>query len=90
MIGPSFDRIDQLEGIVGALAGQVIVLLAQNRALQDALTRASIVTSGELRETTLAILESDLDQLADEILPGELSTSVKASLRQAIEAARSA
>ena len=81
-------RLDQLEGIVGALAGQVIVLLAQNRALQQVLVNRGVATPGDVRDFTLKILEAELDDLADQILPAELSAPVKGNLRQAIEAAR--
>ena len=82
------DRLDQLEGIAGALAGQVIVLLAQNRALQTLLIEKGVATATEVREGTLGILERELDDLADQILPAELSASVKGTLREAIAAAR--
>jgi hypothetical protein len=82
------DRQDQLEGIAGALAGQVIVLLAQNRALQTLLIDKGVASATEVRELTLGILERELDDLADQILPGELSAPVKGTLREAIAAAR--
>ena len=81
-------RLAQLEGIVGALAGQVIVLLAQNRALQQLMVERGVCSATEVRDATLAILESELDDLADQILPAELSAPVKSSLREAIAAAR--
>jgi hypothetical protein len=84
------DRLDQLEGVAGALAGQVIVLLAQNRALQTLLIEKGVASADEVREQTLGILERELDDLADQILPAELSTSVKGTLREAIRAAREA
>ncbi|MBM4418318.1 MAG: hypothetical protein FJ033_08410 [Chloroflexi bacterium] len=77
-----------LEGIVGALAGQIIVLLAQNRALQEILARRGIADLPEVRDLTLTILETDLDSLADDLLPEELSVSVKATLREALRSAR--
>jgi hypothetical protein len=83
------DRLDQLEGIAGALAGQVIVLLAQNRALQTLLIEKGVASPNEVREGTLGILERELDDLADQILPAELSSSVKGTLREAIRDARS-
>jgi len=82
------DRQDQLEGIAGALAGQVIVLLAQNRALQTLLIDKGVASATEVRELTLGILERELDDLADQILPAELSGSVKGTLRDAVAAAR--
>jgi hypothetical protein len=82
------DRLDQLEGVVGALAGQVIVLLAQNRALQQIVIEKGIAGANEVRELTLRTLENELDELADQILPAELSTPVKGNLREAIAAAR--
>jgi hypothetical protein len=85
---PPAGRIEQLEGIVGALAGQVIVLLAQNRALQQILIQKGVATANDVRDTTLGILETELDDLADQILPAELSAPVKSTLRQAIQAAR--
>ena len=81
-------QIEQLEGVVGALSGQVIVLLAQNRALQQLMIEKGVASATAVRETTLGILESDLDELADQILPAELSAPVKSNLRQAIQAAR--
>ena len=84
------DRQDQLEGIAGALAGQVIVLLAQNRALQTLLIEKGVASATEVRELTLGILERELDDLADQILPAELSAPVKGTLREAIAAAREA
>ena len=78
----------QLEGIVGALAGQVIVLLAQNRALQQMLVERGLAPAAAIRDATLEILERELDDLADQILPAELSTPVKSSLREAVAAAR--
>lgn len=82
------ERLDQLEGVAGALAGQVIVLLAQNRALQTLLIKGGIASAEDVREQTLGILDRELDDLADQILPAELSTSVKGTLREAIRAAR--
>ena len=82
------DRLDQLEGIAGALAGQVIVLLAQNRALQTLMIEKGVASANEVREGTLGILERELDEMADQILPAELSASVKGTLREAIAAAR--
>jgi hypothetical protein len=82
------DRQEQLEGIAGALAGQVIVLLAQNRALQTLLIEKGVASATEVRDLTLGILERELDDLADQILPAELSGSVKGTLREAITAAR--
>lgn len=81
-------RLDQLEGVAGALAGQVIVLLAQNRALQSLLVDKGVASADDVRERTLGILERELDELADQILPAELSASVKGTLRQAIADAR--
>ena len=81
-------QVEQLQGIVGALAGQVIVLLAQNRALQQLMVNKGVCAAAEVRETTLAILDAELDDLADQILPAELSAPVKASLREAVAAAR--
>jgi hypothetical protein len=82
------DRLAQLEGIVGALAGQVIVLLAQNRALQQMLVERGVAPAAAIRDATLGILERELDDLADQILPAEISASVKQNLRQAIDEAR--
>jgi hypothetical protein len=82
------DRLAQLEGIVGALAGQVIVLLAQNRALQQMLVERGVAPASAIREATLGILERELDDLADQILPAEISAPVKQNLRQAIDEAR--
>ena len=81
-------ELEQLQGIVGALAGQVIVLLAQNRALQQLLVEKGVCSAVEVRDATLSILERELDDLADQILPAELSAPVKSSLREAIAAAR--
>ena len=81
-------EVEQLQGVVGALAGQVIVLLAQNRALQQLMVDKGVCSAVEVRDTTLGILERELDDLADQILPAELSASVKSSLREAIAAAR--
>lgn len=81
-------RIDQLEGVVGALAGQVIVLLAQNRALQQTVVEKGIASGDDVRELTLRTLESELDEIAEQILPAELSAAVKENLREAIAAAR--
>jgi hypothetical protein len=81
-------ELQQLQGVVGALAGQVIVLLAQNRALQQLMVDKGVCSAHEVRETTLGILERDLDDLADQILPAELSAPVKSSLREAVAAAR--
>jgi hypothetical protein len=81
-------RLAQLEGIVGALAGQVIVLLAQNRALQQTLVERGVAAPAAVREATLDILERELDDLADQILPAEISAPVKRNLRQAIDEAR--
>jgi len=81
-------RIEQLEGVAGALAGQVIVLLAQNRALQQVLIEKGVASATDVRELTLRTLESELDDLADQILPAELSAPVKGNLREAIRAAR--
>ena len=81
-------RIDQLEGVVGALAGQVIVLLAQNRALQQIVIEKGVAGANDVRELTLRTLESELDEIADQILPPELSAPVKGNLREAIAAAR--
>lgn len=81
-------ELAQLEGIVGALSGQVIVLLAQNRALQTLLIEKGVASANEVRDMTLGILDRELDELADQILPAELSTSVKGTLREAIAAAR--
>ena len=81
-------ELAQLQGVVGALAGQVIVLLAQNRALQQLMVDKGVCSAVEVREATLGILEGELDELADQILPAELSASVKSSLREAIAAAR--
>ena len=81
-------ELEQLQGVVGALAGQVIVLLAQNRALQQLLVDRGVATAADVRDGTLTILESELDDLAEQILPAELSAPVKASLREAIAAAR--
>ena len=81
-------ELAQLEGIVGALSGQVIVLLAQNRALQTLLIEKGVASANEVRDMTLGILDRELDDLADQILPAELSASVKGTLREAIAAAR--
>jgi hypothetical protein len=81
-------RVEQLEGVAGALAGQVIVLLAQNRALQQILIERGVASATDVRELTLRTLESELDDLADQILPAELSAPVKGNLREAIRAAR--
>jgi hypothetical protein len=81
-------RLDQLEGVVGALAGQVIVLLAQNRALQQIVVEKGVANANDVRELTLRTLESELDEIADQILPAELSAPVKGNLREAIAAAR--
>ncbi|HZQ98456.1 MAG TPA: hypothetical protein VFC93_06535 [Chloroflexota bacterium] len=81
-------RVEQLEGVAGALAGQVIVLLAQNRALQQILIEKGVASASDVRELTLRTLESELDDLADQILPAELSAPVKGNLREAIRAAR--
>jgi hypothetical protein len=81
-------RLDQLEGVIGALAGQVIVLLAQNRALQQIVVEKGVAGANDVRELTLRTLESELDDLADQILPEDLSGSVKGHLREAIRAAR--
>jgi len=81
-------EVEQLQGVVGALAGQVIVLLAQNRALQQLMVDKGICSAAEVRDTTLGILDRELDDLADQILPAELSAAVKSSLREAIAAAR--
>ena len=81
-------EVEQLQGVVGALAGQVIVLLAQNRALQQLIVDRGICSAGVARDTTLTILEGELDDLADQILPAELSAPVKSSLREAVAAAR--
>jgi hypothetical protein len=81
-------RLAQLEGIVGALAGQVIVLLAQNRALQQMLVERGVAPAAAIRDATLEILERELDDLADQILPAEISAPVKRNLRQAIDEAR--
>ena len=81
-------EVEQLQGVVGALAGQVIVLLAQNRALQQLMVDKGVCSAVEVREATLSILDRELDDLADQILPAELSAPVKASLREAIAAAR--
>jgi hypothetical protein len=83
-------ELAQLEGIVGALAGQVIVLLAQNRALQTLMIDKGVASANEVREGTLGILERELDEMADQILPAELSASVKGTLREAIREARGA
>lgn len=85
---PRAGELEQMQGIVGALCGQVIVLLAQNRALQQLLVDKGVATAAEVRDLTLAILDRELDDLAEQILPAELSTPVKASLREAIAAAR--
>ena len=82
------DRLDQLEGVVGALAGQVIVLLAQNRALQQIVVEKGVAAANDVRELTLRTLENELDEIADQILPAELSAPVKGNLREAIAAAR--
>ena len=82
------DRLDQLEGVVGALAGQVIVLLAQNRALQQIVIEKGVAGANDVRELTLKTLENELDEIADQILPAELSAPVKGNLREAIAAAR--
>jgi len=88
-VDPQADgTLEQLQGVVGALAGQVIVLLAQNRALQQLMVERSIATAADVRETTLAILDRELDDLAEQILPPELAGPVKGSLREAIAAAR--
>ena len=81
-------ELEQLQGVVGALAGQVIVLLAQNRALQQLMVDKGVCSAAEVRDVTLGILDRELDELADQILPAELSASVKSSLREAIAAAR--
>lgn len=81
-------QIEQLEGVVGALSGQVIVLLAQNRALQQLIVDRGVASAIDVREMTLGILERELDDLADQILPAELSAPVKGQLREAITAAR--
>ena len=83
-------RLAQLEGIVGALAGQVIVLLAQNRALQQVLVERGIAPAAAVRDATLDILDRELDELADQILPAEISAPVKRNLREAIAEARNA
>lgn len=83
-------RLAQIEGIVGALAGQVIVLLAQNRALQQLLIERGVASGGAVREATLEILERELDEMADQILPAEISAPVKRNLREAIAEARNA
>jgi hypothetical protein len=82
------NEVDQLQGVVGAVAGQVIVLLAQNRALQQLMVDKGLCSAAEVREATLAILDRELDDIADQILPAEISAPVKASLREAIAAAR--
>jgi len=74
--------------VVGALAGQVIVLLAQNRALQQIVVEKGVASATDVRELTLRTLESELDEIADQILPAELSAPVKGNLREAIAAAR--
>lgn len=74
--------------MVGALAGQVIVLLAQNRALQQIVVEKGIANANDVRELTLRTLENELDDIADQILPAELSAPVKGNLREAIAAAR--
>ena len=74
--------------MVGALAGQVIVLLAQNRALQQIVVEKGVASATDVRELTLRTLESELDEIADQILPAELSAPVKGNLREAIAAAR--
>ena len=81
-------ELQQLHGVVGALAGQVIVLLAQNRALQQLMVDKGVCSAVEVRDATLGILDRELDDLADQILPAELSAPVKSSLREAIAAAR--
>ena len=81
-------EVEQLQGVVGALAGQVIVLLAQNRALQQLMVDRGICSAADVRDTTLTILEGELDDLADQSLPAELSAPVKSSLREAVAAAR--
>jgi hypothetical protein len=81
-------ELEQLQGVVGALAGQVIVLLAQNRALQQLMVDKGVCSAVEVRDATLGILDRELDDLADQILPAELSAPVKSSLREAIAAAR--
>lgn len=83
-------RLDQLEGVAGALAGQIIVLLAQNRALQQLVVDKGVATADEVRAMTLGILERELDQMTDEVLPAELGSSVKSTLREALAAARNA
>jgi hypothetical protein len=81
-------QIEQIEGVVGALAGQVIVLLAQNRALQQIIVEKGVAGANDVRELTLRTLESELDDLADQILPADLGAAVKGNLREAIRAAR--
>ena len=85
----SNERLEQVEGVTGALAGQVIVLLAQNRALQEMIISKGVATPREVREATLNILERELDDLADQILPQEISGPVKSTLREAVRSARS-
>ena len=85
----STERLEQVEGVTGALAGQVIVLLAQNRALQEMLILKGVATPREVREATLNILDRELDDLADQILPQEISGPVKSTLREAVRSARS-
>jgi hypothetical protein len=80
--------LQQLQGIVGSLSGQVIVLLAQNRALQQLMVDKGVCSAAEVRDATLDILDRELDDLADQILPAELSAPVKATLREAVAAAR--
>ncbi len=84
----STERLEQVEGVTGALAGQVIVLLAQNRALQEMLILKGVATPREVREATLNILDRELDDLADQILPQEISGPVKSTLREAVRSAR--
>jgi hypothetical protein len=85
---PRAGELEQLQGIVGALSGQVIVLLAQNRALQQLMVDKGVASAHEVRDLTLNILDRELDDLADQLLPAELGAGVKASLREAIAAAK--
>ena len=48
----------------------------------------SRLSAAEVRDATLGILDRELDDLADQILPAELSAPVKSSLREAVAAAR--
>jgi hypothetical protein len=42
-------ELEQLQGVVGALAGQVIVLLAQNRALQQLMVDRAVCSADDVR-----------------------------------------